>query len=66
MNAMLFVILEIADSYMMKLHCPMDVACDLGYISSDELSHFEETIVDIVKPFIWFEEFFLGETLHKP
>lgn len=43
-------ILEIAYGSLMEVHSQMDVACDLGYIQPDELSHLEDTIVGIVKP----------------
>jgi len=42
--------LEIAYSSMMEVHSQMDVACDLGYITPDDLSHIEGTIVGVAKP----------------
>lgn len=42
--------LEIAYSSMMEVHSQMDVACDLGYITPEELSHIENTIVGVAKP----------------
>lgn len=34
----------------MKVDSQMDVACDLGDITNEELSHFEEMIVGVCKP----------------
>lgn len=42
--------LEIAYSSMMEVHSQLDIACDLGYITTDDLSLAEETILSIVKP----------------
>lgn len=42
--------LEIAYGSLMEVHSQMDVACDLGYITNEELEHLEETIVSIAKP----------------
>ena len=42
--------LEIAYGSLMEVHSQMDMACDLGYISSDDLSHLENTIVGVVRP----------------
>ena len=42
--------LEVAYSSAMEVHSQMDMACDLGYISSDDLSHLENTIVGVVRP----------------
>lgn len=42
--------LEIAYGSLMEVHSQMDVASDLGYITKDDLSHLEDTIVGVVKP----------------
>ena len=42
--------LEIAYGSLMEVHSQMDVACDLGYILNEELSHLEGTIVSVIKP----------------
>ena len=57
--------LEIAYSSMMEVHSQMDVACDLGYITPDDLSHIEETIVGVAKPLSGLRSSF-QEKLHKP
>ena len=41
---------EIAYGSLMEVHSQMDVACDLGYITPDDLAHIEEVIVGVVKP----------------
>ena len=41
---------EIAYGSFMEVHSQMDVACDLGYITPDDLAHIEEVIVGVVKP----------------
>lgn len=57
--------LEIAYGSLMEVHSQMDVACDLGYISSDDLSHLESTVVGVVKPLSGLRSSF-QEKLHKP
>lgn len=57
--------LEIAYGSLMEVHSQMDVACDLGYISSDELTHLEETIVGVVKPLSGLRSSYQAK-LHKP
>ncbi len=42
--------LEIAYGSLMEVHSQMDVACDLGYITSDDLSHLEDIIIGVAKP----------------
>lgn len=42
--------LEIAYGSLMEVDSQMDVACDLEYITKEELSHLEGTIVSVVKP----------------
>ena len=42
--------IEIAYGSLMEVHSQMDVACDLGYISVEDLLHLENTIIGIVKP----------------
>ena len=42
--------LEMAYSSQMEVHSQLDIACDLGYISPEELSRMEEIIVGVVKP----------------
>ena len=41
---------EIAYGSLMEVHSQMDVACDLGYITPDDLANIEEVIVGVVKP----------------
>lgn len=42
--------LEIAYGSLMEVHSQMDVACDLGYITPEDLNRLENTIVGVVKP----------------
>ena len=42
--------MEMAYASMMEVSSQMDVACDLGYITKEELEHVEETIIGVVKP----------------
>ena len=42
--------LEIAYGSLMEVNSQMDVACDLGYITPDDLARIEEVIVGVVKP----------------
>lgn len=42
--------LEIAYGSLMEVDSQMDVALDLGYITTAELEHLEETIIGVVKP----------------
>lgn len=41
---------EIAYGSLMEVHSQMDVSCDLGYITIEELSHVESVIEGVVKP----------------
>lgn len=42
--------LEIAYGSLMEVHSQMDVACDIGYITSEELNGMENIIIGVVKP----------------
>ena len=57
--------LEIAYGSQMEVHSQMDVACDLGYITPEELAHLEETIIGVVKPLSGLRSSY-QEKLHKP
>lgn len=57
--------LEIAYGSLMEVHSQMDVACDLGYITPDDLSHLENTIVGVVKPLSGLRSSY-QDKLHKP
>lgn len=57
--------LEIAYSSMMEVHSQLDVACDLGYITTNELSSVEETILSVVKPLSGLRSSYQAKS-HKP
>ena len=57
--------LEIAYSSMMEIHSQLDVACDLGYITIDDLFSAEETILSVVKPLSGLRSSY-QEKSHKP
>lgn len=57
--------LDIAYGSLMEVHSQMDVACDLGYIDKERLSHLEDTIVSIVKPLSGLRSSYQAK-LHKP
>lgn len=57
--------LEIAYGSLMEVHSQMDVACDLGYISFDDLYHLENIIVGVVRPISGLRSSY-QEKLHKP
>lgn len=42
--------LEMAYSSLMEVHSQMDVACDRGYISPEDLSSIEDSVLGVVKP----------------
>lgn len=56
--------LEIAYGSLMEVHSQMDVACDLGYITNEELLHLESQIVSIAKPLSGLRSKF-QEKIHK-
>lgn len=57
--------LEIAYGSLMEVHSQMDVACDLGYITPEDLSHTEEVILAVVKPLSGLRNSY-QQKLHKP
>lgn len=57
--------LEMSYGSLMEVHSQMDVACDLGYISSEELSQIEELVLSIAKPLSGLRSKFQTE-VHKP
>ena len=57
--------LEVAYGSLMEVHSQMDVACDLDYISSDDLYHLENTIIGVVRPLSGLRSSY-QEKLHKP
>ena len=57
--------LEIAYGSLMEVHSQMDVACDLGYITPEDLSHTEEVILAVVKPLSGLRSSY-QQKLHKP
>lgn len=59
--------LEIAYSSMMEVHSQMDIACDLGYISTEEMTHIEGTILGVAKPLSGLRASFKRNSInHKP
>lgn len=57
--------LEMSYGSLMEVHSQMDVACDLGYISPEELSQIEELVLSIAKPLSGLRSKFQTE-VHKP
>lgn len=57
--------LEISYGSLMEVSSQMEVASDLGYISTDDLSQIDELIITIAKPLSGLRSKF-HEELHKP
>lgn len=57
--------LEMSYGSLMEVHSQMDVSCDLGYITQEELSHIEDIIISISKPLSGLRAKF-QEQIHKP
>lgn len=57
--------LEISYGSLMEVSSQMEVAGDLGYISTDDLSQIDELIITIAKPLSGLRSKF-QEELHKP
>lgn len=57
--------MEMAYASMMEVHSQMDCACDLGYITKEELDHLENTIVGVVKPLSGLRNSYKAK-LHNP
>lgn len=57
--------LEMSYGSLMEVHSQTDVACDLGYVSPEELSQIEDIIVSIAKPLSGLRSKFQAE-IHKP
>ena len=58
--------LEIAYGSMMEVHSQMDIACDRGYISDEDLLLVEGLIIDVVKPLSGLRSSYKAKLLHKP
>ncbi len=57
--------LEISYGSLMEVSSQMDIACDLGYISIEELSQIDELVISIAKPLSGLRSKFQVE-IHKP
>lgn len=57
--------LEISYGSLMEVSSQMDIACDLGYISIEELSQIDDLVISIAKPLSGLRSKFQVE-IHKP